>query len=44
MFCYVNTGAVTGLKCDLIRVEVDSSPGLPCFQMVGYLGSEVKEE
>ena len=43
MFCYVNTGAVTGLKCDLIRVEVDSSPGLPCFQMVGYLGSEVKE-
>lgn len=43
MFCYVNTGAITGLKCAFVRVEVDSSPGLPCFQMVGYLGSEVKE-
>ena len=43
MFCYVYTGAISGLKCDLIRVEVDSSPGLPCFQMVGFLSSEVKE-
>ena len=43
MFCHVTTGALSGLRCDLIRVEVDSSAGLPCFQMVGYLGSEVKE-
>lgn len=43
MFCYVTTGALSGLRCDLIRVEVDSSAGLPCFQMVGYLGGEVKE-
>ncbi len=43
MFCYVYTGAISGLKCDLIRVEVDSSPGLPCFQMVGFLSGEVKE-
>lgn len=43
MFCHITTGALSGLQCDLIRVEVDSSAGLPCFQMVGYLGSEVKE-
>ena len=43
MFCYVMTGSVSGLKCDLIRVEVDFATGLPCFQMVGYLSSEVKE-
>lgn len=27
----------------LARVEVDCSRGLPCFEMVGLLGSEVKE-
>ena len=43
MFCHITTGALSGLRCDLIRVEVDSSAGLPCFQMVGYLGGEVKE-
>ena len=43
MFSSIVTGSVSGLKSHLIHVEVDSSPGLPCFQMVGYLGSEVKE-
>lgn len=43
MFSSIITGAVSGLKCHLIHVEVDSSAGLPCFQMVGYLGSEVRE-
>lgn len=43
MFSSILTGSVSGLQCHIIHVEVDSSPGLPCFQMVGYLGSEVRE-
>jgi magnesium chelatase family protein len=43
MFSSINTGTISGLKSYLIQVEVDTSPGLPCFQMVGYLGSEVRE-
>ena len=43
MFSAIISGAVHGLKSHLIQVEVDASKGLPCFQMVGLLGSEVKE-
>lgn len=32
-----------GLEVSLVRTEVDISNGLPSFQMVGYLSSEVKE-
>ena len=32
-----------GLCVDFIEVEADTSNGLPVFQMVGYLASEVKE-
>lgn len=43
MFSTVTTGTVCGIHSFLIQVEVDTAKGLPCFQMVGYLGSEVKE-
>lgn len=43
MFSTVTTGMVCGIHSFLIQVEVDTATGLPCFQMVGYLGSEVKE-
>ncbi len=43
MFSTVITGMVCGIHSYLVQVEVDTSTGLPCFQMVGYLGSEVKE-
>lgn len=43
MFSSITSGAIHGLKSHLIQVEVDVSKGLPCFQMVGLLGSEVKE-
>lgn len=43
MFSSINTGAVIGLECHIVRVEVDTSPGLPCFQMVGLLSGEVRE-
>ena len=39
----VYSGAVYGLECTIVTVEVDISEGLPCMEMVGYLSSEVKE-
>lgn len=43
MFSTVISGAVYGIDSYLVHVEVDLSPGLPCFVMVGNPGSEVKE-
>lgn len=37
------SGAVYGVCSHLIEVEVDVSQGLPCFQIVGLPGSEVRE-
>ena len=37
------TGAVYGIGGYLVTVEADMSNGLPCLDMVGFLGSEVKE-
>ncbi|MCQ2519731.1 MAG: YifB family Mg chelatase-like AAA ATPase [Lachnospiraceae bacterium] len=39
----VFSGTVGGIFGDLITVEVDSSTGLPCLDMIGLLGSEVRE-
>lgn len=43
MLSTVISGAVYGLHSHLIQVEVDISQGLPCFQIVGLPGSEVRE-
>lgn len=43
MFSRVNAGALCGILACPVSVEVDIAPGLPGFQMVGYLGSEVRE-
>lgn len=43
MFSTIDSGAVCGLHAYLVRVEVDLAGGLPSFQMVGSLGSEVRE-
>lgn len=43
MFSSIISGTIYGIRSHLICVEVDVSKGLPCFQMVGLLGSEVKE-
>ena len=32
------------MEAILVQVEADVSPGLPTFEMVGFLSSEVKEE
>lgn len=43
MYCHVYTGGLCGLESYTAQVEVDVSRGLPCFDMVGLLSSEVKE-
>ncbi|MCQ2498246.1 MAG: YifB family Mg chelatase-like AAA ATPase [Lachnospiraceae bacterium] len=43
MFCSVLSGTVYGLRCHVIKVEIDISNGLPCVTMVGNIGSEVRE-
>ncbi|MCM1175125.1 MAG: YifB family Mg chelatase-like AAA ATPase [Blautia sp.] len=43
MFSSIIAGTIHGIRSHLIRVETDVSRGLPCFQIVGLPGSEVKE-
>ncbi|MBR2275613.1 MAG: ATP-binding protein, partial [Lachnospiraceae bacterium] len=43
MFSCVLSGGVRGIESFIIRVEADLSEGMPMFELVGYLGSEVKE-
>ena len=43
MFSTITSGAVYGIRSCMIQVEVDISQGLPCFQIVGLPGSEVRE-
>lgn len=43
MLSTITSGAVYGVRSHLIEVEVDVSQGLPCFQIVGLPGSEVRE-
>lgn len=43
MYSVVNTATIYGIDSKLISVEADISEGMPIFEMVGYLSSEVKE-
>lgn len=43
MYSRVITGAINGIECMLATVEVDSSKGMPVFEMVGQLSNEVRE-
>lgn len=43
MFSRVLSAAIRGIDSFIVTVEVDLSNGMPKFDMVGYLGSEVKE-
>ncbi|MBH1941975.1 YifB family Mg chelatase-like AAA ATPase [Mobilitalea sibirica] len=43
MFSKAFSAAVHGIDGLIVSVEADISDGLPLFDMVGYLGSEVKE-
>lgn len=43
MVAVITTGAVRGIESRLVKVEADVSNGLPCIDMVGSLGKEVRE-
>lgn len=43
MFSTVLSATLQGLRVEFVQVEADVSNGLPMFQLVGYLSSEVKE-
>ncbi len=43
MFCSVLSGGVRGIESFPVHVETDVSPGMPCFEIVGFVGSEVRE-
>ncbi len=43
MFSKTYSAAIHGIDALIVSVEADVSDGLPIFDMVGYLGSEVKE-
>lgn len=43
MFSKVQTITMKGLSPCFVEAEADISPGLPIFEMIGYLSSEVKE-
>lgn len=43
MFSRVISAAISGVSIDFIHIETDISNGLPMFEMVGLLSSEVKE-
>ncbi|MCI8326250.1 MAG: YifB family Mg chelatase-like AAA ATPase [Lachnospiraceae bacterium] len=43
MYSSVTTAILRGMDAVLVQVEADVSAGLPVFEMVGFLASEVKE-
>lgn len=43
MYYQILSGIVSGVRGQMISIEVDASNGMPYFSMVGYLSSEVKE-
>lgn len=43
MYSLSYSAAIRGIEGCMIQVEADISDGLPCFSLVGFLSSEVKE-
>ena len=43
MFTEIYSSTIVGLNACNVSVEIDVGPGLPCFEMSGYLSNEVKE-
>lgn len=43
MYRNVLSATMIGLECEMIHVEADVSDGMPMFDMVGFLGCEVRE-
>ena len=43
MYSIVSTAIIRGVNSLPVQVEADVSDGMPMFEMVGFLASEVKE-
>ena len=43
MYSIVSTAIIRGISSVPVQVEADVSDGLPMFEMVGFLASEVNE-
>lgn len=43
MFSFVYSATLLGIDAEIIKVEIDISPGLPCFDIVGLPDSSVRE-
>ena len=43
MVTSIKSAALSGIDSFIVSVEVDVSSGLPCMEMIGLLGTEVKE-
>ena len=43
IYCCVNSGSIWGLAPYVVKIEADISQGMPYFNMVGLLSSEVRE-
>ncbi len=43
MFCSVLSGGIRGIESFPVSVETDISSGMPCVDIVGYVGNEVRE-
>ena len=43
IFCCINSASIWGIEPYIVRIEADISSGMPCFNMVGLLASEVRE-
>ena len=43
MYSVVQTAVLLGIDARMVSVEADISNGLPMFEMVGLLASEVRE-
>lgn len=43
MYSCVYSATLHGIRACIVKVEIDVGNGLPCFEMVGFLGNEVKE-
>lgn len=43
MYYRVSSAALNGLEAAIVNVEADVSDGMPMMELIGYLGSEVKE-
>lgn len=43
MYTEIYSSTIVGLKAHTVSVETDVGPGLPCFEMSGFLSNEVKE-